>query len=256
MRSIYRFWVLVFVFILIALGNHNANAGELKIDFNDGHWRPLRLFYGPTDNPATQDQRFTVEVMNGQAVYLAPAAQPGPRLTGFLEPPEDMFPMKGDLTISWTFPKVAELLALGGGSGQPAATAGYYIRGKYDFQSRKGDWAGGLFGDYWLGFSIAGGKPISMIRQGRTNLTSEAFTAIESVSYRIEKSGMDLRLFANYDNKGWHQVGEPVKIRLEEGGKDDVAMTHLRILDLSGASVRVTADDFLWSGPAIGGENK
>jgi len=50
--------------------------------------------------------------------------------------------MRGALTISWTFPYVSELLALGGGGGPPIAIAGYYIRGAYDFKARKGHWSG------------------------------------------------------------------------------------------------------------------
>ena len=60
-----------------------------------------------------------------------------------------------------------------------------------------------------------------------------------------------LRLFANYDNQGWHQVGRDIQIRLNPGGSDAVAMSHLRVLDTSGAAIRVTADDFVWSGEAI-----
>ena len=97
---------------------------------------------------------------------------------------------------------------------------------------------------------------MSVIRQGRDDLNSEAFTAKNTVAYRVEKSGPELRLFVNYDDKGWHPVGGPVMIRLEPGGSDAVAMTHLRVLDISGAGMKVTADDFVWSGAAIKGGRK
>lgn len=221
------------------------------MNFNDSTRGPLELFYGPTDNPADRNEAFTIKIENGQAVFVAPAAAPGPRLTGFLEPPRNRYPMKGDLTISWFFPKVSELLALGKGSGPNMAIAGYYIRGDYNFQTRQGHWAGGLFGDYWFGYVYEGGQPLSAIRQGRDNLQTEAFTAKEQVSYRIEKMGSILRLFANYDNQGWHQVGKEIQIKINPGGSDAVAMSHLRVLDTSGAVIRVTADDFVWSGEAV-----
>lgn len=243
--------LLVLIFFLSELSPLAAAAGELFVDFNDGTRGPLELFYGPTDNPADRNEAFTVKIENEQAVFVAPAAGPGPRLTGFLEPPRSMYPIKGDLTLSWTFPRVSELLALGKGSGPNMAVAGYYIRGEYNFQTRQGHWAGGLFGDYWFGYVYEGDRPLTAIRQGRDNLQTEAFTAKEQVSYRIEKVGTTLRLFANYDNQGWHQVGKEIQIRINPGGSDAAAMSHLRVLDTSGAAIRVTADDFVWSGQAI-----
>jgi hypothetical protein len=237
--------------VIFSLSVLEGYAGELKVDFNDGTRGPLELFYGPTDNPADRNEAFTVKIENGQAVFVAPAANPGPRLTGFLEPPRNNYPMKGNLTIAWTFTKVSELLALGKGSGPGMAIAGYYVRGEYNFQARQGHWAGGQFGDYWFGYAYEGGQALSVIRQGRDNLQTETFTAKEQVSYRIEKTGAMLRLFANYDNQGWHQVGKEIQIRLNPGGSDAVAMSHLRVLDTSGAAIRVTADDFVWSGEAL-----
>ena len=249
--QIYFLSILVFIFFLSGFSASGVVAGELVVNFNDGTRGPLELFYGPTDNPADRNEAFTVKIENRQAVFIAPAANPGPRLTGFLEPPRNRYPMKGDLTISWIFPKVSELLVLGKGSGPNMAIAGYYIRGDYNFQTRQGHWAGGLFGDYWFGYVYEGGQPLSAIRQGRDNLQTEAFTAKEQVSYRIEKFGSILRLFANYDNQGWHQVGKEIQIKINPGGSDAVAMSHLRVLDTSGSAIRVTADDFVWSGEAI-----
>ncbi len=226
-------------------------AGELRVNFDDGTRGPLDLFLGPTDNPADQNPAFTVIIQNSQAVFVAPAANPGPRMTGFLEPHKTMYPMKGDLTISWTFPKAEELLGLGKGSGPNMAVAGFYIRGEFDFQARKGHWAGGMFGDYWFGYVFENGQSLSVIRQGRENLQAEPFAARTQVSYRTAKKGTTLRLFANYDGQGWHQVGKEVQIRLNPGASDAVAMSHLRVLDVSGAAIRVTADDFGWAGEAI-----
>jgi len=231
-------------------GNTKAadDVSILAVDFNDGTRGPLDLFYGPTDNPADRDERFTVEIRDGKAVFLAPAADPGPRLTGFLEPPRSSYPMEGDLTISWTFPDVSELLSLGKGSGQPMAIAGFYIRGAYDFPNRKGDWQGGLFGDYWFGFATMNGQAQSVIRQGRNPLMSEPFAAQKTVSYRIEKeNGTTLRLMANYDNQGWHQVGSDISITLNSNGSPALAMSHLRVLDVSGGAIRVSADDMVWA---------
>ena len=226
-------------------------AGELRVNFDDGTRGSLDLFLGPTDNPADQNPAFTVIIENGQVVFIAPAGNPGPRMTGFLEPPKIMYPMKGNLTISWTFPKVEELLGLGKGNGPNMGVAGFYIRGEFDFQARKGHWVGGLFGDYWFGYVFENGQSLSAIRQGRENLRAEPFAARKQVSYRIEKKGPALRLFANYDNHGWHQVGREVQIALKPGGSDAVAMSHLRVLDVSGAAIRVTADDFVWAGESL-----
>lgn len=213
---------------------------QLTVSFDDGTFGPLVRSYGPNDNPQQADPRFTVEVSNGQARYLAPAAGVGPRLTGFLDLPADRVPITTPLTHEWTFPQVSELMALGGAQGTGVAIAGCYIRGEL------GHWVGGSFGDYWFGFVRSGGSRVSAIRQGNTNLVTEPFTATQSVSYRIEKNGRTLRLFARYDAGAWHAVGEPVTLTLNAGGSEAVAMTHVRILDTSGTAVSVTADDFQW----------
>jgi len=244
------FFLLIFSSISVFCGPRSV-AGELRVNFDDGTREPLDLFLGPTDNPADQNPAFTVKIENGQAVFIAPGGNPGPRLTGFLEPPKRMYPMKGDLTISWIFPIAQELLTLGRGNGPNMAVAGFYIRGEFDFQTRNGHWAGGMFGDYWFGYVFENGQSLSVIRQGRENLQAESFAARKHVSYRIEKKGATLRLFANYDDQGWHQVGKEVQIRLNPGGSDGVAMSHLRVLDVSGAPIRVSADDFVWAGEAI-----
>lgn len=46
-------------------------------------------------------------------------------------------------------------------------------------------------------------------------------------------------------------LGKEVRIALNPGGSDAVAMSHLRVLDVSGAAIRVTADDFVWAGDSL-----
>jgi hypothetical protein len=104
-----------------------------------------------------------------------------------------------------------------------------------------------LFPLHFSGFT-GNGANINMlvIRQGRENLQEEPFAARKHVSYRIEKKGTKLRFFANFDAQGWRQVGKEVQIRLAPDGAEAVARSHLRVLDVSGAEIRITADDFVW----------
>lgn len=220
-------------------------AGTLTVNFNQGSPTPLVQTYGPNDNPAQANAAYTVNYANGRAIYVAPAAAAGPRLTGFLDLPAAMTPVTGDLTHEWTFPVVSELLALGGGSPTATAIAGCYIRGAI------GAWAGGQFGDYWFGFVVSNGVRVSAIRQGNDNLVTEPFTATNTVSYRVLKTnGTRLTLQARYDGGAWHDVGTTT-ITVNPGNTDAVAVTHVRVLDTSGAAISVSADDFIWTGAGI-----
>jgi hypothetical protein len=72
---------------LLAIAATSALAGELSVDFASGSFGELERFLGPSDNPRDRKPEFTVIVEGGRALHLAPATAPGPRLTGFLEPP-------------------------------------------------------------------------------------------------------------------------------------------------------------------------
>ena len=222
-----------------------APATSLTVDFDDGTFGPLLRSYGPTDDPARADPAYTVEVRGGRAHYVAPAAAPGPRLTGFLDLPPSMMPIDTPLDVEFTLPLAGELSALGGGNAAATAIAGCYIRG--GLTAGTPEWVGGTFGDYWFGFVWSGGARISAVRQGPNNLVSEPFTAVTSASYRLEKRGLELRLFASYDGAPFHAVGTPVTITLRAGGSGAVAVTHVRVLDTSGAAIDVTVDDLKWS---------
>lgn len=233
------------LFVLLAAIAPSAIAGTLTVNFNNGSPSPLVQSYGPNDNPAQANAAYTVTYANGRAVYVAPAAAVGPRLTGFLDLPAAMTPVTGDLTIEWTFPVVSELLSLGGGSPAAMAIAGCYIRGAI------GAWTGGQFGDYWFGFVVSNGVRVSAIRQGNDNLVTEPFTATSTVSYRVLKTnGTRLTLQARYDNGAWHDVGATT-LTVTAGNSDAVAVTHVRILDTSGAAISVSADDFSWTGAGL-----
>ena len=219
----------------------SPTSAGLLVDFDNGDFAPLVRSFGPTDNPATADPAYTVEVTNGRARFIAPAAAPGPRLTGFLDLPSDLTPVAGEFSFEWTFPVVSELTALGAAEPQAPVVAGCYIRGDL------GAWQGGQFGDYWLGMVRVGGNLVSAIRQGNQQLVSEPFTATAAVRYRLEKTSDNrLRLFAAYDDQSFHQVGDDVVIAVNPGASADVAVMHLRVLDLSGTAIDVSADDFEW----------
>ncbi len=231
--------------VVLAIVTGPLRAGTLTVGFNNGSPAPLVQSYGPNDNPAQANAAYTVNYTNGRAVYVAPAAAVGPRLTGFLDLPAAMTPVSGDLTIEWTFPVVSELLALGGGSVTASAIAGCYIRGAI------GAWTGGQFGDYWFGYVVTNGVRASAIRQGNDNLVTEPFTATSTVSYRVLKTnGTRLALQARYDGGAWHDVGSTV-LTVTAGNTDAVAVTHVRVLDTSGAAISVSADDFSWTGPGL-----
>lgn len=110
-----------------------------------------------------------------------------------------------------------------------------------------GAWSGGQNGAYWMGAVRVGGALVSAIRQGGSQLTSEPLTAVTSVRYRLEKRGTNtLRLLASCDGAPFHQVGSDVSIMVNPGAWDAVEMTHVGVLDTSGATIDVSADDFVW----------
>lgn len=230
----------------LASGADAGTGTTLRVDYNDGTFGPLVRSYGPNDNPMLADSRYTVTVVAGEAHYIAPAAAAGARLTGMLDLPPSLVPIRTNLTHEFRFPVATELRALGNGQATAIAIAGCYIRG--GLLGTAGEWQGGLYGDYWFGFVLSNNQRLSAIRQGNTNLQSEPFpTTATSVAYRIEKSGTTLRLFASYDGAGFHLVGNPVTLSVNPGGTDAVAVTHVRVLDTSGAAIDVRADDFVWS---------
>lgn len=234
--------ILPIMFSLVYL----ANGDTLSIDFNDQTYSPLVRTFGPTDDLTRADSNYTVRVIDGRAHYIAPGVTTtGPRLSGFLDLPQNYVPISGSMTHRWTFPVVNNLLSLGTGDlATKIAVAGCYIRGDLD------NWVGGTFGDYWFGFVNNNGTRISTIRQGNSNLQTEPFTAIDSVSYEIRKINDDkLQLWAKYDIGNWHQVGQEVTIQLNTSTANasyNVAITHIRILDLSGIAIDVVADNLVW----------
>ncbi len=236
------------IFLLFVLPNVlELKADTLRVGFEDNDWFSLLLRYGPNDNPAQQDTNYTVKIFNGQAHYIIPSGTPGVRMSGFLDLPENMVPIKGNLNIEWTFPDVSQLLTLG--STTQFAIAGCYIRGEMNH------WQGGLFGDYWFAFANVNGQKLSVIRQGNANLYTEPFTATQAVIYQIKKNGDNIfQFWVKYDSENWHQVGNDITISLNPntvGANYDVAVTHVRVLDLSGIAVDVSADDFIWYGDNI-----
>lgn len=239
-----RISVIMKIILSVLFFVTSAAADTLTVNFDNGSWEPLVRRYGPNDNPAQQDTNYTVRVVDGLARFQMPAGTPGARMTGFLDLPASMVPVEGELFVEWTFTNVPELLGLG--SATQIAIAGCYIRGDMNH------WQGGLFGDYWGAMVYAGGQRVSALRQGNINLQSEPFTATQTASYRIRKTAQNrLQLWAKYDNANWHQVGSDVSITLNPntaGASYNVAVTHVRVLDLSGKAVDVAADDFLWYG--------
>lgn len=219
---------------------------ELVVDFDDGTFDPLVLSFGPSDDPEDADAAYSVHVSDGVAHFIAPQREAGIALTGMLDLPAEMVPVEGDLTFEWVFPSVTDLLSLGGGDPDAVVVAGCYVRGEM------GEWVGGLFGDYWFGFVRTAGGLSSAIRQGTQQLVSEPFTATSAVRYRVVKSDAgSLALYAKYDAEPWHRVGQPLTLEVNEGGSDQVAVTHVRVLDSSGAPVDVRADDFRWTRQAL-----
>jgi hypothetical protein len=235
--------------VLLALTGALTDAGELSVDFASGGTCTLERFHGPNDNPRDQKPEFTVVVENGRAVHVAPAAAPGPRLTGFLEPPAGLKPLPSDLTIEWTLPEVRELRALAASGG--IALAGHYIRGAYDFEARRGDWQGGLFGDWWGGAFKTGDTLLAVLRNGNDNRVAVPIAAKTSLGFRIVKRGTMLALWINEDDGGWREAGRAA-IGLNPGGQPTIAMSHFRVLDTSGGPVRVSVGRMSWSSPDPG----
>jgi hypothetical protein len=226
-----------------------VQAGELEASFLDGSFGALERFLGPSDNPRDQRPEYTVVVENGRAVHLAPAAAPGPRLTGFLEPPTRLKPLPSDITIEWTLPDVRELQALASSGG--IALAGHYIRGDYDFAARRGDWQGGMFGDWWGGAFKTGSTLLAVLRNGNSNPVAVPIRANTSIGFRMVKRGTSLALWIDEDGTGWREVGQAT-IGLNPGGKSTLAMSHFRVLDTSGGAVRVSVGRMRWSSPDQG----
>lgn len=226
-----------------------TQAGELEATFKDGTFGLLERVLGPNDNPRDQKPEYTVVVEAGRAVHLAPAAAPGPRLTGFLEPPAHLKPLPADLTIEWTLPDVSELRALAAGGG--IALAGHYLRGNYDFTARRSDWQGGLFGDWWGGAFKTGNTLLAVLRNGNSNPVAVPIRAETSIGFRMVKRGTSLTLWINEDEVGWREAGQAT-IALHPGGKATVAMSHFRVLDTSGGPVRVSVGRMRWSSPDSG----
>lgn len=215
----------------------------LTVDFNNSTYTPLLLRYGPNDNPAQQDVNYTVRVTNGKAHFVSPSSTAQVRLTGFLDLSTELTPIAGSMNHRWTFTNVADFNVLGANG-----VAGCYIRGDMSH------WAGGLFGDYWFGMIVSANGKVSGIRQGSTNLQTEPFTAIDSVSYEIRKIGDNkLQLWAKYDTNAWHQVAGEITITLNAATQNasyNVAVTHVRIMNSNGNAVDVSVDNMMWWQPS------
>lgn len=224
-------------------------AGELRVDFASGGFGVLERFLGPSDSPRDQKPEFTVVVEGGRAVHVAPEAAPGPRLTGFLEPPARLKPLPADLTIEWTLTDVRELRALATGGG--IALAGHYIRGDYDVAARRGDWQGGLFGDWWGGAFKTGDTLLAVLRNSNDNRVAVPIRATSSIGFRLVKRGTALALWLDEDGSGWREVGQAT-LGLNPGGQPTIAMSHFRVLDTSGGPVRVGVSRMVWSSPDPG----
>lgn len=182
-------------------------------------------------------------------MHLAPQAAPGPRLSGFLEPPARLKPLPADLTIEWTLTDVRELRALAAGGG--IALAGHYLRGDYDFAARRGDWQGGLFGDWWGGAFKSGDTLLAVLRNGNDNRVAVPIRAASSIGFRLVKRGTALALWLDEDGSGWREAGQAT-IGLNPGGKPTIAMSHFRVLDTNGGPVRVGVSRMVWSSPDPG----
>jgi hypothetical protein len=210
-------------------------AGMLVVNFDNGTYDPLVLVHAQAD-PAK-----TVTVSGGVAHYIGPAAAQ----TGWLDLPSSMIPIVGDFTYEWTFPNMSELLALANSGVGAAAIAGCWIEGQTPTS-----WTDRGF---WNGFVRWNNQWQSAIWVGTTFFASEVCTATSTLSYRIEKVGTTVELWANYDGAGWHLVGSHV-IPVVAGQTDNVGVTHVHVFDSwSGTTtpVNVTADNFIWSGSGV-----
>jgi hypothetical protein len=227
----------------------SAADGTITANFNESI-APLQLFNG-TGDPPNGNTDYTVRVVDGVARHQAPVGTAGVMsMTGFLDLPTGSYPIVGDLTVAWTFPRVDDLLALGNNrtSATGLAVSGLWISGQPNQWGLTPNLNGLWGGFFW---NQAGGAR-SVIRQGTVNLASEPFTATTSVSYRLEKRDGMLSLWAQYDGQAWHQVGSNVTIPLAALNNSlDVGATHLRVIDNSGGAMDVAADDLSWTGPGI-----
>lgn len=235
--------IILTILIASALAIQTNAQLPLQVNFDNGSYSPLQLRYGPNDNPSQQDTNYTVRVQGGMAHLISPPSSAQIRLSGFLDLPQNLNAISGNLNHRWTFTNVADFSALG-----TNAVAGCYIRGQMNH------WLGGTFGDYWFGMIVISSGKVSGIRQGTVNLQTEPFTAIDSVSYEIRKIGdSKLQLWAKYDNATWHQVGNDITITLNtstSGANYNVAITHVRILNNNGNGVDVSVDNLLWWQPS------
>lgn len=232
-----------------ALGIGGVQAGEPAVDFTAGDFGGLVRFLGPSDSPRDQRPEYTVVVVSGRAVHLAPAAASGPRLTGLLEPAQHLKPLPADITIEWRLPDVGELQALAPSGG--FALAGHYIRGAYDFAARQGDWQGGLFSDWWGAVFKQGDTLLAVLRNGNRNAVAVPIRARTSIAFRLVKEGSSLSLWLSEDESGWQQAAQAT-IGINPGGKASIAMSHFRVLETSGAAVRMSVDRMRWSSPDAG----
>ena len=230
--------------LLSLLSSPLAFAGEVIVGFSDGSWMPLERFLGPSDNPRDQKPEYTVVVENGVARHRAPAAQAGPRLTGFLELPAAMKPIPSNVVIEWHLPDVNELRKLASSGG--IALAGHYIRGNYDFAARKGDWQGGMFGDWWAAAFKQGDTVLAVLRSGNDNRIAVPMKAKQEIGFRMVKEGTQLALWLNEDGEGWREIGA-VTIALNSGGSPAIAMSHFRVLDTGGGVIDVGVNRMCWA---------
>lgn len=245
MRSKKVLMMLVVVALcLLSLSAPFLFAGEVMVDFASGSWAPLERFLGPSDNPRDQKPEYTVVLENGVAWHRAPAAQAGARLTGFLELPAAMKPVPSDVVIEWHLPEVNELRKLAASGG--IALAGHYIRGNYDFAARKGDWQGGMFGDWWGAAFKQGDTLLAVLRNGNDNRVAVPITAKNDIGFRMVKEGTRLALWLNAAGTGWREVGTAT-IGLNSGGSPAIAMSHFRVLDTSGGVIDVGVDRMRWA---------
>ncbi len=239
MKQLLQVTIFTSVFCLTA----NSQL-PLQVNFDNGSYLPLQLRFGPNDNPSQQDTAYTVRVQSGKAHFISPPSSTQTRLSGFLDLPAAAVPVSGSMNHRWTFTNVNDFNILG-----TNAVAGCYIRGEMNH------WTGGMFGDYWFGIVVTAAGKVSGIRQGSTNLQTEPFTAMDSVSYEIRKLGdSELQLWAKYDTGNWHQVGNKITITLNastSGANFDVAVTHVRILNNNGNAVNVSVDNMVWWKPSI-----
>ena len=74
---------------------------------------------------------------------------------------------------------------------------------------------------------------------------------LASIGFRLVKRGTSLALWLDEDESGWREVGQAT-IVLNPGGKPTLAMSHFRVLDTSGAPVRVGVSRMVWRSAETG----